>query len=339
MLSGYSYKYIFIFLLSTILFSCRHSDPDISKELSSLKKTAEKIQNDFSLIQKSTSDLANFTQQLYIKKKYYNNLYYDIKYELADNGILYKLKNDSTSSSIYVSGRYPVNDEIMQVVRCTEPLDSVFKSIMQKMSPLVVQEYYIDRHDYIRLYPYVDVLSQFEPKQDIDNYNVYNLASFESNPSKNVKLISDPFVDPAGRGWLISSVAPVYCNDEMEGVVGIDIAIETMKEKYLSLDSSNLMLLDSSGYVMIMNENKKGLLEMPPLKSHKYLEIVKNDEYLSDEYNVLKSRNKGVRDAFTELLKNEKDYLTLHIDEDNYYLVSYKIPGLCWYIVRLIKEE
>ena len=55
------------------------------------------------------------------------------------------------------------------------------------------------------------------------------------------------------------------------------------KEKYLSLDSSNLMLIDSCGYVMIMNKNKKGLLEMPPLKTHKYLEIVKNDEYLSDE--------------------------------------------------------
>jgi len=133
-------------------------------------------------------------------------------------------------------------------------------------------------------------------------------------------------------------VAPVYCDDEMEGVVGIDIAIETMREKYLSLDSSNLMLIDSSGYVMIMNENKTGLLEMPPLKTHKYLEIVKNDEYLSDEYNVLKNKNRDVRDAFTELIRNNKNYLTLRINEDTYYLVSYKIPSLCWYIVRLIKE-
>jgi hypothetical protein len=319
-------------------FSCKlHREPDVKNELSSLKKTAEKIQNDFNLIKKRTQYLAVFTKQLYGKKDYYNKLYHDIKYEQSDNGTLVKPQKGSTSS-IYVSGHYVINDEIMQVVRCTEPLDSAFKSAMMDMSPLITQEYYIERHDYIRLYPYVDVISQFEPKQDIDNYNVYNLSAFESNPSKSVKLISDPFVDPAGRGWMISSVAPVYYNDEMEGVVGIDIAIEAMRKKYLSLDSSNLMLIDSSGYVMIMNENKTGLLEMPPLKTHKYLKIVKNDEYLSDEYNVLKNKNKDVRDAFTELIRNDKNSVTLHINEDNYYMVSYKIQGLCWYIVRLIKE-
>ncbi|MGD0711164.1 MAG: hypothetical protein ABR968_08260 [Bacteroidales bacterium] len=338
MLRVSNYIYSLLFLISWTLFSCKHYyELDVNKELSSLKKTAEKIQNDFDWIQKNTQNLSNFTQLLYTRKDHYNKLFHDIKYERSDNGTLLKPKNDS-ASSIYVSGRYPINEEIMQVVRCTEPLDSAFKSIMKVMSPLIIQEYYIERHDYIRLYPYVDVLSQFEPKQDIDNYNVYNLSVFESNPSKGVKLISDPFVDPAGRGWMISSVAPVYCNDEMEGVVGIDIAIEAMREKYLSLDSSNLLLIDSCGYVMIMNENNTGLLEMPPLKTHKYLEIVKNDEYLSDEYNVLKSKNKEVRDAFTELIRNNKNYITLHIDEDNYYLVSYKIAGLCWYIVRLIKE-
>ena len=88
-----------------------------------------------------------------------------------------------------------------------------------------------------------------------------------------------------------------------------------------------------------MNENNTGILEMPPLKTHKYLEIVKNDEYLSDEYNVLKNKNKEVRDAFTELIRNDKNYITLHINDDNYCLVSYKIQDLCWYIIRLIKES
>ncbi len=332
-------NYIFSLALILSLFACKHhNEIDVSKELLSLKKTAKRIQSDFDKIQKGTQYLATYTQQLYLRKEYYNKVYHEVKYELCDNGTLLKPQNDSTSS-IYISGHYPIDDELMKVVRCTEPLDSAFKNSMSEMSPLIIQEYYIEKHDYIRLYPYVDVLSQFQPKQDIDNYTVFNLSDFENDPSKSVKLISDPFVDPAGRGWMISSVAPVYCNDEMEGVVGIDIAIETMREKYLSLDSSNLMLIDSSGYVVIMNENNTGILEMPPLKTHKYLEIVKNDEYLSDEYNVLKNKNKEVRDAFTELIRNDKNYITLHINDDNYCLVSYKIQDLCWYIIRLIKES
>ena len=88
-LSNYTYFLFSIIFLA--FFSCKlHREPDVKNELSSLKKTAEKIQNDFNLIKKRTQYLAVFTKQLYGKKDYYNKLYHDIKYEQSDNGTLVK---------------------------------------------------------------------------------------------------------------------------------------------------------------------------------------------------------------------------------------------------------
>jgi len=122
-------------------------------------------------------------------------------------------------------------------------------------------------------------------------------------------------------------------------VVGLDISIDALRNKYITEDNPDIMLIDSSGIVILMDEKKTGLFEMPSMKSHKYLTTIRNNEYLGEDFNLLYSKNKNIRTAFTELLKNNKDYTTVTIDEDKYYLISYKIEKLNWFLIKVINTN
>jgi hypothetical protein len=325
-----------LLLLASI--SCKPKQPDIKKELDSLKNTAAIIQYDLALIRNATADLSEFSRSLYDDQSKKSGSPDSLKLVLNENGILYKPFNDS-SSSVYVSGYFPVNENLRQIVSMTNPLDTVLKKIVKLFDPLVVQAYFIERHSFIRLYPYIDVLSQFEPKLNFENLNFYFLADSEHNPDKKVILISDPYVDPAGRGWVISYISPVYSKTELEGVVGINIAVDAMKKKYISAESNDIMLLDSTGISIMIDEKRSGLFGITPVKAHKYMGTIKRDEYLSEDYNLMKSKNKDIRNAFTELIRNNKDHTTITIDDDKYYMISYKIPELNWFLIKMIKEN
>jgi hypothetical protein len=325
-------------LLLLLSFSCKPEEPDFKKELDSLKTTAAVIQHDLTRISKATQELAEYSEKIYQGRDKRTFLPDSVKLTLNDNGILYKAVNDS-GSSIYVSGYSTVDQDLMQIVSMTGPLDAPLMKIVKQFDPLVVQSYFIERHSYIRLYPYIDVLSQFEPKLNFENLNFYFLADAEHDPDKKVVLISDPYVDPAGRGWVISFIAPVYSKTGLEGVVGVNITVDAMKKKYLSEGSKDIMLLDSAGIAIMIDEKRSGLFDITPVKSHNYMGTIKRDEYLSEDYNLLKSKNKEIRNAFTELIRNKKDHTTIMIDDDKYYMVSYKIPELDWFLIKLIKEN
>jgi len=330
---------LLFFSSAIILFSCNKSTkPDVEKERAALKKTGLQIEQSFLKILSESEVLANYVRQLYAKQDSYNSMSDSAVYKELEEGILYKPANDS-NSAVYVSGHIPVNDAIRKIVHFTSPVDSLLKKLVLELDPLVVQSYFYEQHSYFRIYPYIDVLGQFQPKINILDYNVYYLCDQENNPGRKAMIIDNPYVDPAGRGWIISAIAPVYYDNMLVGAVGLDISIEAMRNKYLTADNPDIMLIDSSGIVILMDEKKTGLFEMPSMKSHKYLETIRNNEYLGEDFNLLCSKNKNIRTAFTELLKNNKEYTTVTIEEDEYYLISYKIEKLNWFLVKVINTK
>lgn len=317
-------------------FSCNKPlKPDFDKESAKLKKTGQQIEDTFLKIISETDKLAHYVQKLYTSKETYNENSDSSIYSEIEGGILYKPGNDG-NAAVYVSGQVPVNNTIRKIVHFTSPVDSLLKKLVLDLGPLVVQSYFCEHHSYFRIYPFLDVLNQFQPKMNILDYNIYYLADKENNSERKALIIDNPYVDPAGRGWIISSVAPVYSNNILQGVVGLDISIDAMHKKFLTPDASDIILLDSSGIIIMMDETKTGLFEVPSLKSHKYIETIRNNEYLGEDFNLLYSKNKNIRTAFTELMHNNKMYTTVKIDDNEYYLIAYKIEKLNWFLIKVI---
>jgi hypothetical protein len=309
---------------------------DVQKEQIALKERAASINSDFKIIRLEVEMLASELTKLYQKQAQILSNIDTKKYQLASNGVFTKPIDDG-GSAIFVSGFYPINEAVKNIVYFTEPIDPVFKSLVKKY-PEIVQVYYNDKYAINRIYPFFDVLSQYEAKMDIPSFNFYYLADLKHNPKKTSLWVSEPYVDPAGRGWMVSAIAPVYYNNILAGVPGIDVTINTITKRYVqdSINSMNL-IIDNSGTIVSAQEEIINMLSFPPLFEHKYIETIKQDTYRREQYNLALSKEINVRNMANEILKNKKEVVEAEINGEKMTIVAAHIPELNWFLLKIIK--
>lgn len=327
-------------VLILVLIASGCSQNTINKEELSdkLQKTALSINKDFTLIRQEVARLARYTETLYEEGSRSKALSQAdrSKYKISENGVFYKPVDDG-NSAVFVSGHIPVNDTIKEIVYFTEPLDSKLKEIINRY-PEVVQTYYNDRFSYNRIFPYFDVLTQYEPKMNIPAFNFYYLADEKHNPEKKAVWVKEPYVDPAGRGWMVSAIAPVYVDGVLEGVPGLDVTISAITERYIETLNNQVVILDGNGIIVSINEALTGLLSLPKLEDHAYLETIKQDTYRADNFNLLQSKSRSVREAISAIYNGKANEVVFTNNKEQVTLLSEKIPELGWYILLVIKS-
>ena len=328
---------VFLILSIFFIYSCGEStriNQLRDENIKNLKSLSDLINEDFKIISKSAKELADYTAMLYENQENYKPKNTGI-YSVESNGVLYKTKDDG-KSAVFVSGFVPINDEIKNIVYFTEPIDSVLESIV-KNNKSVVQSYFNDKYSYNRIYQFFDVLKQYEPKLNIPGYNFYYLADGKHNPERKSVWVNEPYVDPAGRGWMVSAIAPVYYNNSLEGVVGLDVTIFSIADKYLNQSNKDVFLIDSKGIIVAADEYVTNLLGLPQLKNHKYYETIKMDTYQQEDFNVLKHKDKEFRNAFETLFKNNNLYTSIETYNGKYVLYRISIKELDWSLIKLEK--
>jgi signal transduction histidine kinase len=210
----------------------------------------------------------------------------------SPDGVFHTVRDDG-GSAVFYSGVVPVGPAEQDKVWRTLRLDPIMKS-MKGSDPLIAQ-LYLNTHDSLnRIYPWFDVVAIYPPKMDIPSYNFYYDADAQHNPDRGV-VWTDSYVDPAGSGWMVSAIAPAYALDRpdfLEGVVGIDITIDTIVDQVLDID------LEGDGYAILVGRDGT-ILALPPageadlglseLLDHSYEEAILEDTFKPDSFNVYRS--------------------------------------------------
>ena len=314
---------------------CFHNS-DLKLKQQSLNEKAASINNDFIKIRLEVETLAAEITKLYEKQDEILPGIDTGKYLLSSNGVFTKPVNDG-GSAIFVSGFYPVNETVKKAVYFTEPIDEAFKALVAKY-PEIVQVYYNDQYSLNRIYPYFDVLSQYEAKMDIPSFNFYYLADAKHNPEKKSLWISEPYVDPAGRGWMVSAIAPVYFAGSFVGVPGIDVTINLITRRYVLDDPTSMtLIIDNSGAIVAAQEGTINLLSFPPLFDHKYIETIKQDTYRKEFYNLVLSKEANVRKIATEILEKKNNLIEAEINNEKITIITAYIPELNWYLLEILR--
>ena len=329
-------KNIFMLVILIALISACNTKTDIKKEQIILMEKAVSINSEFKKIRLEVEMLSTEINKLYVNQTQILPRINTKKFQFTKNGVLIKPIDDG-GSAIFVSGFYPINEIVKKVVYFTEPIDPVFKSLLTKY-PEIVQVYYNDKYAVNRIYPFFDVMSQYEAKMDIPSFNFYYLADKKHNPEKKSLWVSEPYVDPAGRGWMVSAIAPVYYNDVLVGVPGIDVTIQLITKRYVqdSINSMNL-IIDNSGTIVSAQEEIINMLSFPPLFEHKYIETIKQDTYRKELYNMALSKESNVRNMAIEILKNKKEVVEAEINGEKITIIAAHIPELNWYLLKIIR--
>lgn len=209
------------------------------------------------------------------------------RYHIGSDGVFHTTRGRPDDAAAFYSGHHPVGaDEIEKVWRSTR-LDHTMRHI-KAASPLVRQVYLNTWDSYNRIYPYFDVLSQYAPKMNIPTYNFYYEADAQHNPQRKV-VWTDAYVDPAGSGWMVSSIAPVYSEKRLEGVVGIDMTLDTVVSRILSLNlpwQGYAMLVGRDGTILALPPAGEKDLGLTELKDHKYADAIRSDTFKPDQFNI-----------------------------------------------------
>ncbi len=315
------------------LGGCSDQGKNLESERESLVIVSQSIESEFSKIRGEALNLASFIEKLYADRLRLTAGSDKSLYKLSPKGVLYKPVDDG-GAAVFVSGHVPVDDELINIVAFTAGMDEELKRITSSR-PAIVQAYYNDRHSYNRIYPYFDVLSQYEPGMDIPSFNFYYLADNDHNPEKKAVWVDEPYVDPAGRGWMVSAIAPVYVDGELEGVAGIDVTANSVARQFLA-DSDCLLLLDNESTVVSGDEKGLTLLEMPPLIDHQYAATVTADTYRREDYSLLSSPTKEIRQAAMLIFQKGVKEVDVELGGKKYTIIAEPVSEMNWTVIKLV---
>ncbi|MBF9149687.1 sensor histidine kinase [Novosphingobium jiangmenense] len=199
------------------------------------------------------------------------------RYARTSDGGFYTRYGIGTTASYY-TGATPVGPAEIEKVWKLAALDPLMADL-DHANPLVASVYVNTFDSYNRIYPYFDVLEQYPHKMRIPDFNFYYLADAKHNPARK-PVWTEAYLDPAGHGWMISSIAPVYRNGKLEAVVGQDLTLGNIISHLLNLKmpwNAYAMLVDRDGRIIAMPKQGETDLGLRELTSFKYSDSVRAD--------------------------------------------------------------
>lgn len=208
---------------------------------------------------------------------------------ITPEGVFHSL-TDRGGSAVFHSGFVPFGPAQEARVWQSLRLDPVMKSI-RGADPLIAQLYVNTADSLNRIYPWFDVLAIYPPQMAITSYNFYYEADAVHNPGRGV-VWTDAYVDPAGSGWMVSAIAPVYGTDDpgrLDAVVGLDITTETIVDQVLDIafkGDGYAILVSRDGTILALPPEGEGDLGVSALLEHSYEEAILQDTFKPDIFNI-----------------------------------------------------
>jgi signal transduction histidine kinase/CheY-like chemotaxis protein len=309
----------------------------LKDSLETLKYEANKINSELS----KTSTLATMMQKDHerVLLGSVNPLFSQMpEFNVASNGVFYK--ESKFGSSLYYSSKTKIGEKERTKALKTEAMDPLLQYIVDE-NPNIVAAYFNSYDDMNRLYPFIDkVYEQYGEHIHMEDYNFYYLADKKHNPSKKT-VWTDAYLDPAGNGWMISCITPIYNKEFLEGVSGLDITIERFVNNILDIKlpyDAKMFLVDKNGVILAMPESIEKLLGLTELKKHTYTDVITQTITKPEEYNIYKNES-PFSSHFKKILQNDKAISELLIDDKKYFTFHTQIDETKWQLMMVLEEK
>jgi C4-dicarboxylate-specific signal transduction histidine kinase len=262
------------------------------------------------------------------------------RFARAANGSLYQA-NRRDGSGLFYSANAKVGPYQEKIARRTAALDPHYRHVVEDV-PNVVASYYNSADNMNRLYPYIEkVWEQYPASLSMVDYNFYYLADAAHDPERRT-VWTGAYLDPAGHGWMVSCVSPVYRRDTLQGVVGLDVTIDRIVENLLGQKlpwNASAFLVDDSGMILAMPAPVEDLFGLKELKEHVYKAAVSTETLKPKEFNLLANPDRGLAGRFKAILDSSKEMVSINVRGRETFLVQRRIPETGWRVFLVARSE
>ncbi|MGG2399787.1 ATP-binding protein [Pseudomonas sp. SH1-B] len=255
---------------------------------------------------------------------------------VTPGGVRYSARDDGGSASFYSNVTPLAQQDLSKVARLAQ-LDPLMRETVQQ-NPLVASIYFNGWDSYNRIFPWFDTSQQYPHDMVIPDFNFYYLADAKHNPQRKVAL-TDIYLDPAGQGWMLSAVAPVYRGDFLEGVVGLDVTVSKLLEHIQELD------VPWGGYAVIVS-NEMNIMALPPsgeadfglseLTTHSYDEAISSELFKPEDFNLLKRSE--TMELAKRIREQTKGVLAISLNGRPKLVAWASIPATDWHLLAVVDE-
>ncbi|MBF0256806.1 MAG: HAMP domain-containing protein [Gammaproteobacteria bacterium] len=256
------------------------------------------------------------------------------------NGAFYKTHNNG-GASLYYANTTQIGELERRKARCSEMLDPLLKSIVE-VSPIVTQAYYNTWDDMNRLYPFMeDAPGQYGAAINMEDFNFYYEADAKHNPERK-PVWTSAYLDPAGQGWMVSLIVPIYRGDVLEGVSGLDVTIDSFVNNVLNLHfpwDAGTFMVDDKGTILAMQPAIEAALGLKELGAHVYQDNIKQTVEKPEEFNILQLKDEALRSQMQQLFDSGVRIGNLTIDGVDYLISQEIVSQTGWHMMTLIETS
>ena len=238
---------------------------------------------------------------------------------------------------MFYSNATPAARQDLDKVARLSRLDPLMQQI-QAQNPLVASIYFNSWDSLNYIYPWFNTPQQYPHDMVIPDYNFYYLADAGRNPTRDV-VWTDVYLDPAGHGWMMSAIAPVYRGDFLEGVTGLDITVSGL------LSEIGQLQVPWNGYAMLVGKDLS-IMVMPPaaeedfgldeLTQHSYEEAIRRELFKPEDFNL---HQQAATRGLAKVMARQSEGVERVFLNGRAHLVAWStIAQTGWHLLTVVEE-
>jgi len=339
-----------IFLLTTAYYvldyiSEANKESILKNARESLKYSIDResniITNKMKSIADSHKNIYTTVENFYKHSDRYTVLDNTVEYKRDKYGLYYQTKDRGGADALSLAFTTLSKDEIFNYLNATQWFDIPLKNAVEANDE-VVASWVIDSHALIRYYPFVELHKYMSYFKNFLEWNFYYEADLQHNPDKKAFWCSI-YLDPAGKSWMTSYVAPIYDDkDEFRGVVGVDVPIKKLAQNVLSKDipfDGEIFLTDEKGMIIAITDKLNLFFDLVKLEDNSKHKLVFKEILQPVEHNLLKHKDKVVSSQFKEYFEKDIPSGEFHYKGKTFLVEDRNIPKTKWKIFFLIDKD
>jgi len=281
-------------------------------------------------VEDDVSNLKDFTTRLYSNEELFNTKrYWNHQEHLQHlpNNQLIEISTDM--STLWSPSWMEVNENALNKIETSAFLNEYFEPLLAR-NKNTIANYFIGKEGFLRYFPRIEMLTFFPSDLNPTQGIYFQPAAPIANPER--KTIWTPlYLDPAGQGWMISVIAPIYVKDEFFGVVGTDITLKNLATHHITQDK------EKGSYSILLDHSFKPIA-MPEMamKDIYNKHIDNSDDIISTSLLNYDSNFKAV---FNKMKNKMFGFEKVSLNDKTLYVSFVKLAQLDWVYINVLNEN